>query len=110
MIALTFGKHKNEMLETTPESYLKWLATHKAVLSPEHRTVSDAAKEILERRAQATTPVETKGHTNWQEWHESLKKAEIDLKIAKHLISTPAKVDIGLKGNLNVSRAFSLMR
>jgi len=50
MTALTFGKHKNEMLEMTPESYIKWLATHKAVLSPEHRTVSDAAKGLLEKK------------------------------------------------------------
>jgi hypothetical protein len=109
MIALTFGKHKNEMLESTPESYLKWLATHKAVLSVEHRAVSDAAKFILDQRAQVAVTTTT-GNANWQEWHESLKKAEIDLKIAKHLNSTPAKVDIGLKGNLNVSRAFQLMR
>jgi hypothetical protein len=108
MIALTFGKHKNEMLEMTPESYIKWLATHKAVLSVENRHFSDLAKELLERRAQVVAP--TTGNTSWEEWHESLKKAEIDLKIAKHLVSTPAKVDLAFKGNLNTSRAFSLMR
>jgi hypothetical protein len=50
MRVLVFGKHKNEMLEMTPESYIKWLATHRNVLSPEHRTFSDAAKELLEQK------------------------------------------------------------
>jgi hypothetical protein len=47
MKILTFGKHKNEMLEMTPESYIKWLAAHRNVLSVEHRDVSDAAKAML---------------------------------------------------------------
>ena len=95
---LTFGKHKNEILANTPESYIRWLATHKAVLSVEHRGASDAAKAILEKRAQVTTPVAT-GNTNWNEWHESL-----------HIVAKPVSNDVGLRGHLNTSKAFSLMR
>jgi len=51
-----------------------------------------------------------KGNSNWQEWYESLKKAEMDVKIVNHLSSTPAKVDLGLKGNLNTFRAFLLLK
>jgi hypothetical protein len=110
MIPLDFGKNKGRTLAECEESYLRWLVSHEKVLAKRNRWAARDAKYILDRRAQVTTPVETKGHTNWQEWHESLKKAEIDLKIVKHLASTPAKVDIGLKGNLNTARAFSLMR
>jgi hypothetical protein len=104
MIALTFGKHKNEMLEMTPESYIKWLATHKAVLSVENRHFSDLAKELLERRAQVVAQ-----EVALKEF-EARKEAEMAVKIAQHIIATPAKVDLAFKGSSNVSRAFSLLR
>jgi hypothetical protein len=96
MTILTFGKHKNEMLEMTPESYIKWLATHKAVLSVEHRHFSDLAKAILERRAQVVALAE----------YEARKEAEVAVKIAEQLV----RANQGVRGNLNTSRAFSLMR
>jgi hypothetical protein len=107
MIILDFGKNKGKQLQDCDEKYLRWLVSHERVLAKRNRWASRDAKFILERRAQVVAT--TTGNTNWQEWHESLKKAEVDLKIAKHLASTPAKVDLGLKGNLT-SRAFSLMR
>jgi hypothetical protein len=109
MLPLDFGKHKGKVLADCEEHYLRWLVSHEKVLAKRNRWASRDAKIILERRAQAVVATTT-GNANWQEWHESLKRAEIDLKIAKHLASNPAKVDLGLKGNLNTSRAFSLMR
>jgi hypothetical protein len=114
MIPLDFGKNKGRTLADCETAYLKWLVTHEKVLAERNRWAARDAKFILDRLAQVAAPTvattSTKGNENWQEWHESLKRAEIDRKIAKHLSSTPTKVDIGLKGNLNVSRAFSLMR
>lgn len=99
MKVLTFGKHKNEMLETTPESYIKWLATHKKVLSVENRHFSDAAKELLERRA----VVATSGNATWNEWNAAL--------IAKPASKSKSNSnDLGLRGNLNVSRGFAILR
>lgn len=93
---LTFGKHKNEILENTPKSYIKWLASHKNVLSPEHRYISDAAKAILERMAQVDA----------LEAYEARKEAEMAVKVAEQLI----RANQGIRSNLNTSRAFSLMR
>lgn len=101
---LTFGKHKNEMLETTPDTYIKWLAAHRNVLSVEHRYISDIAKAILERRAEAQS------HAEAVERFEAQREARLAVKAAEQIISHPAKVDLGLKGNLNTSRAFTLMR
>jgi hypothetical protein len=96
MTLLTFGKHKNEMLETTPESYIKWLATHKKVLSVENRHFSDAAKALLERRAQVVALAEYKAR----------KEAEMAVKVAEQLVRANQRT----RSNLNTSRAFSLMR
>jgi hypothetical protein len=95
MTILTFGKHKNEMLETTPESYIKWLATHKAVLSVENRHFSDLAKFLLERMAQVATVTE----------FEARKEAEMAVKVAEQLVrASQAK-----HSNLT-SPAYSLLR
>lgn len=104
MTLLTFGKHKNEMLEMTPDTYIKWLATHKNVLSPEHRYISDIAKAILEYRDQVAAQAEA------VEKFEAEREARLAVKAAEQIVSTPVKVDLGLKGNLNISRGFSLMR
>jgi hypothetical protein len=104
MTLLTFGKHKNEMLEMTPDTYIKWLAAHKNVLSVEHRHISDIAKAILANREQVAA------HAEAVERFESEREARLAVKAAQQIISTPVKVDLGLKGNLNTSRGFQLMR
>jgi hypothetical protein len=105
---IDFGKHKGKILADCDEKYLKWLISHEKVLALRNRWACRDAKFILDRRAQLT--ITATGNTNWNEWSESLKRAEMDVKIAKHRASTPAKVDLGLKGNLNTSRAFSILR
>jgi hypothetical protein len=96
MTILTFGKHKNEMLENTPESYIKWLATHKAVLNVENRHFSDLARFLLERLAQAAPLAE----------FEARKEAEMAVKVVEQLV----RANQGVRSNLNTSRTFSLMR
>jgi hypothetical protein len=95
MTILTFGKHKNEMLENTPESYIKWLATHKKVLSVENRHFSDLAKAILERRAQVVAVEE----------YEARKEAEMAVKVAEQIVRANS-----VKHSNFSSPAFSLMR
>lgn len=101
---LTFGKHRNEVLETTPDTYIKWLAAHRNVLSVEHRHIADIAKAILERRAEAQALAEA------VERFETEREARLAVKAAEQIISHPMGVDLGLKGNLNTSKAFTLMR
>jgi hypothetical protein len=100
MTLLTFGKHKNEMLEMTPDTYIKWLAAHRNVLSAEHRYISDIAKQILATREQA------KAHAEAVAKFESEREARLAVKAAQQIVRA------GQSGNnsLNVSRAFSLMR
>lgn len=95
MTILTFGKHKGEMLEATPESYIKWLATHKKVLSVENRHFSDLAKFLLERIAQVATVAE----------FEARKEAEMAVKVAEQLVRASQ-----VKHSNFTSPAFSLLR
>jgi hypothetical protein len=117
------GKYKNRILAECPVSYLKWLVTHTKVLAERNRWLARDAKFLLERIAQAAIEAatiekveEAAGNANWDEWAESLKEfearkeAEMAVKIAEHLVSTPVKVDLGLKGNLSGNKAFSLLR
>lgn len=98
---LTFGKHDNELLEKTPVTYIKWLAAHKMVLSPEHRYISDIAKSILERREAA------KAHAEAALKFEADREARMAVKAAQQIVRANQGVTYG---NLNVSRGFSLMR
>jgi hypothetical protein len=100
MTILTFGKHKNEMLEKTPESYIKWLATHKMVMSPENRHFSDLAKAILENRSKVAAQVVA------LEEFEARKEAEMAVKIAEQLV----RANVGTRAARSPSRVFSLMR
>lgn len=95
MNILDFGKNKGKVLAECEDSYLKWLVSHEKVLAKRNRWASRDARFILERRAQVV--VTTTGNANWNEWHESL-------------IAKPVSNDVGLRGSLNTSRAFSLMR
>jgi hypothetical protein len=95
MTILTFGKHKNEMLETCPQSYIRWLATHKKVLSVENRHFSDLAKAILERMAQVVALKE----------FEARKEAEMAVKVAEQLVRANS-----VKHSNFSSPAFSLLR
>jgi hypothetical protein len=97
MTLLTFGKHKNEVLETTPESYIKWLATHRGVLSAEHKVISDKAKEILEYKEKA--------HKLNEARFASAKRFK-----ALKAESDARRTDLGLIGNLKDNRAFSILR
>jgi len=118
---LTFGKHKNELLETAPAGYVRWLAAHKNVLSVEHRHFSDKAKELLERReqeAQATARAADK-----LDHMEAMAKggsflAEMDLAMTNFIVAATPKYptnkhgisDISQAGNLNGNKAFSILR
>jgi hypothetical protein len=44
---LDFGKHEGSKLSDCPVSYLKWLASHKEVMSKEHQWASESAKAVL---------------------------------------------------------------
>lgn len=101
MTLLTFGKHKNEMLEMQPESYIKWLAAHKNVLSAEHRYIADIAKAILATREQAAAHVEAVAK------FEAEREARMAVKAAEQLVRASQTAN---RGNLNTSKAFSLMR
>jgi Putative quorum-sensing-regulated virulence factor len=47
---LIFGKYEGKKLMEVPASYIKWLASHRAVLKSENRRFADAAKEMLEKK------------------------------------------------------------
>ena len=99
---IDFGKkYKGKILADCDEKYLKWLVSHEKVLAKRNRWASRDAKFILERRAQAvvTSSVVTSGNADWQAWHEALQ-----------IVAKPISNDLGMMGNLNGSRAFSLMR
>ena len=100
MIILDFGKNKGKQLADCDEKYLRWLVSHEKVLAKRNRWASRDAKFILDRRETAVKVAE----------FEARKEAEMAVKIAQHIVATPAKVDLAFKGNSNVSRAFSLMR
>jgi Uncharacterized protein conserved in bacteria len=97
---LDFGKYKGKLLADCDEKYLRWLVTHEKVLAQRNRWAARDAKFILDRKETAVKLAE----------FEARKEAEMAVKIAQHIVSTPAKVDLAFKGNSNVSRAFSLMR
>lgn len=130
---LTFGKHKDEILENTPESYIRWLSTHKNVLSVEHWTVSDAAKAILEYREKKAAEVEKaqadfrKGKVfdkDLREWVELPSDDALDVaRDSKwgYAIERQAKnrdlaqkrneiTDISKRGNLYRNQGFSILR
>jgi len=50
MKTLDFGKHEGEKLAECPVSYIKWLATHKAVLAERNRWASRLAKKLLQEK------------------------------------------------------------
>jgi len=100
MIILDFGKNKGKQLADCDESYLRWLVSHEKVLAKRNRWAARDAKFILDRCETAVKLAE----------FEARKEAEMAVKIAQHIVATPAKVDLAFKGNSNVSRAFSLMR
>jgi hypothetical protein len=102
MTILHFGKHKNEMLEMQPESYIKWLASHRNVLSAEHRYISDAAKAILASREQA------KAHAEAVEKFEADREARMAVKAAEQLVRAASKSYAD--DNLHNARGFSLLR
>lgn len=99
MKILTFGKHKNEILQNTPQSYIKWLATHKRVLSVENRHFSDIAKEILENRMKIVVQ-----EIALKEY-EMRKEAEMAVKIAEQLVRANS-----IKHSNFSSHAFSILR
>lgn len=114
MRTIESGKYKGKILSECPVSYLKWLVSHERVLALRNRWLTRDAKFLLEKTAEAASEVATcEGNADWDEWERSLEAARVarlDAVIEKHLASTPAKVDLGLKGHLSSSRGFSLMR
>jgi len=104
---LIFGKHKNEILANTPESYIKWLATHKAVLSVEHRGASDAAKELLEMREKAVEIEKAIQIDHIAAEHNFIAARE--LRMAKAAASQN-KNDLSTNGNLYSNKGFSILR
>lgn len=50
MKTLDFGKHEGENLAECPVSYIKWLATHKAVLAERNQWASRLARKLLQEK------------------------------------------------------------
>lgn len=98
---IDFGKaNKGKEISECDSKYLQWLVSHERVLAKRNRWASRDAKIELERRAQAeAVKAAPKVNENWQDWHQSLK-----------IVAKPVSNDVGMRGNLNTSRAFSLMR
>lgn len=94
---LDFGKNKGQILAECPVSYLKWLATHEQVLAKRNRWAARDARFLLDRMAQAAA----------LEAHEARREAKLAVKIAEQLVRANQRT---YSGNLNTSRAFSLMR
>ena len=117
---IDFGKNKGKTIGECDEKYLKWLISHTKVLALRNRWACRDARFELARRSQAVAQVatieKTEGCANWDEWEQALieiearHEKEIAVKIAEHLVSTPQRVDLGLKGNLSNNRGFQLMR
>ena len=130
---LTFGKHKDELLDTCPESYIRWLATHKNVLSVEHCGTSVAAKELLEARAKKEAEIEAAQasfregkifDSILQEWVTPPSDNPIDPiaeskwgyaieRIAKDrdkALKRAECTDISNRGNLYSNQGFSILR
>jgi hypothetical protein len=113
---IDFGKkYKGHQISECDEKHLKWLVSHEKVLALRNRWASRDAAFELERRELAVAPV-AQGNDNWDEWAESLAELEarhekeMAVKIAEHLVSTPPRVDLGLKGNLSSTKAFSILK
>ena len=79
---LVFGKNKGKALERCEESYIKWLATHKAVLKSCNQPYSDDAKQLLEENA-GMTYEEYQNEILYIMWDEEMSDSEISEKIAK---------------------------
>jgi hypothetical protein len=94
---LDFGKNKGRVLADCEEKYLRWLVSHERVLALRNRWASRDARYILERRAVVTST----GNATWNEWNAAL--------IAKPASKSNSN-DVGLRGNLNTARAFSILR
>lgn len=123
---IDFGKkYKGHYISECDEKYLKWLVSHEKVLAKRNRWASRDARFELQRRAQAATEAATaqkieamtlEGNTNWDEWEQSLRELEarhereMAVKVAEHLVSTPPRGDLGLKGTLSSNKPFRLMR
>lgn len=96
MRTLDFGKNKGKILAECEVSYLKWLTTHEMVLAKRNRWAARDARFLLERMAQVAAVAE----------FEARKEAEMAVRIAEQLVRSSQ----GIRGDLNTSRAFSLMR
>jgi hypothetical protein len=117
---LDFGKNKGHQISECDTKYLKWLVSHEKVLALRNRWASRDAAFELARRAQAVTQQEViekiEGNANWDEWEQSLSEIadrhekEMAVKIAEHLVSTPPRVNLGLKGNISSNQGFRLLR
>jgi hypothetical protein len=117
MRAIETGKYKHKTLAQCPPEYLVWASKHRKNFSPENRWVSDDANKLLTAQAAIETATAQKidGNANWDEWQQSLMElqarheAEMAVRIAEHIVSTPPRVDLGLKGNFG-AKAFSILR
>jgi hypothetical protein len=104
-------------------AYIKWLASHKNVLSVEHRGASDAAKELLEGKVEAPRAEywddnraclcyrdtrKPTGSLEGIDFGDTPMRWNAQEECFEEVPNV--KVDLGLKGNLNVSMAFSILR
>lgn len=120
MRTIETGIHKGKTLAQCPTSYILWASRHEKNFSDSHKWVARDAKKLLEASAQAIAQVavvETiEGNANWDEWEKSLNEIEarhekeMAVKIAEHLVATPPRVNLGLKGHLSSNIGFQLMR
>jgi hypothetical protein len=127
MRTLDFGKNKGKILADCEEQYLKWLVSHEKVLAKRNQWASRDAKYILERMAQGQ--IFDKVGEEWvtppsddcldvehelRGWHaidrqiKNREKAQLVNQMRE--IRQRRSEDLGTRGNLNGSRAFSLLR
>jgi hypothetical protein len=98
------GIHTGKTLAQCPSSSILWASRHEKNFSDSHAWVARDAKKLLEAAAQAFAQVETLAEL------EARHEKEMAVKIAEHLVATPPRVDLGLKGHLSNNRSFQLMR
>ena len=101
MIILDFGKNRGLSVSECDEKYLKWLISHEKVLAERNRWACRNARVLLAKRAEA------KAHAEAVLKFETEREARMAIKAAEQIVRASQGAN---SGNLNTSKAFSLMR
>jgi hypothetical protein len=112
MRSLPFGKNKGKALERCEEGYVKWLATHKAVLKPCNQPYADDAKQLLEKKEEKSMHV---GKFQIEDVIEEGKSLELKqgflsfcVNVDPSLVGVAASLEIGQKVEIGLSDAKEL--